>query len=121
MFKKSKGRNFNKLMDMFHTTLKRDFGVAVYAATLYKSQLFRNADPCFYSHLACDMLISYYKKDAEIIRCNDVQHNLFVVHRGFVDIYVAKQKICTLSRGGIFGDLQQKPVRQTISAYAKVF
>lgn len=63
----------------------------------------------------------YFKKDAEIIRCNDVQSMLFFVHRGKVDVTMAKTKLTTMGKGGIFGCMARMgKTRQTITVVAKV-
>lgn len=63
----------------------------------------------------------YFKKDAIIVRCNDIQDTLYFVHRGKVDVMMAKTKLTTMGKGGIFGCLaRQGKTRQTITILARV-
>lgn len=63
----------------------------------------------------------YFKKDAIIIRCNDVQNMLYFVHRGKVDVMMANTRLTTMGKGGIFGCLvRQGKTRQTITVVARV-
>lgn len=119
-FRKTNGRDFRKFTSIFHTTLSSEFSYTVFASTIKRIQLFRNIEHGFYHHFSSALNLSYYKKDTEIIRCNDVQRNLYFVHKGAVDITVARQTVTTLTKGGIFGNFHKKEIRQTISAFTKV-
>lgn len=120
IFKKTKGRDFLTFTKNFHSTLRCEFTYSVFESTLKQVQIFRNMQTSFYLHISAEFNLVYYKKDTTVIRCNDVQENLYFVHKGSVDIVIARQKICTLEKGGVFGNFHNKCIRQTIFAYTKV-
>lgn len=60
-------------------------------------------------------------KDADIIRCNDIQSSIYFVYKGKVDVLLARTKLTSMGKGGIFGCLSKQGItRQTINVVAKV-
>lgn len=120
LFRKTKGKSFREFANTFYLSLSNTFTSTIIVPTLENVQLFRNISPGFLRAVTKLCELTYYKKDTPVIRCNDVQDNLFIIHKGTVNIVIAGQGICTLNRGGVFGNFWNKSIRQTISALTAV-
>lgn len=119
VWKKTQGTDVTKFLNGFHAQLHEDLAFNFYSSTFKKTEFFRDADNSFFRLMGVQVREMYFKKDAEILRCNDVQGMVYIVCRGKVDISMAKIRLCTLSCGGIFGAFKGI-TRQTITATAKV-
>lgn len=120
LFHKTKGRSFRGFAKSFYLSLSITFASTIFTPTLEKVQLFRNISPSFIRALSDKCELTYYKKDTPVIRCNDVQDKLYIVHKGSVKIIVANQELCMLNKGGIFGNFHHRQIRQTIFAVTSV-
>ncbi|GJQ67379.1 hypothetical protein Trydic_g8265 [Trypoxylus dichotomus] len=120
LFNRSQGHDVNDIVASFFTVLYADFTYFMYWPILKTANLFcgcRSTD----IHYLCTHFKQYsYKKDAHIIRCNDVQKFCYIVYKGKVQISVAGTKLKVLLPGGCFGCLHVGKTRQTISATAMV-
>lgn len=121
VWKKTQGTEVSKTLSGFHAHLHEDLGFDLYASTFKRTEFFCEADNSFFRLMGVQVREMYFKKDAEIIRCNDVQGLIYIVYKGRVDITVAKMRLCTMDNGGMFGSFKGKlKTRQTITAVAKV-
>lgn len=121
VWKRTHGTDIAKSLSYFYPQLHEDLTFTLYAKTLMAADFFAGADNSFFRVLGVHVNEMYFKKDAEIIRCNDVQSLLYFVFKGKVDVIVAKTKMATMGKGGIFGCLSKRGVtRQTITVLAKV-
>lgn len=121
VWKKTQGTEVSKSLHGFHAHLQEDLCFDLYSNTFKRTQFFCEADNSFFRLMGVLIREMYFKKDAKIMQCNDVQGFVYIVYNGKVDISMAATKLCTLERGGMFGSFKGKPkTRQTISATAKV-
>lgn len=121
VWKRTKGYSSSTILKSFHPVLEADFCNHIYVPTLTLVDFFTGISLTDLTHLATNFVEEHFTKGAYIMRCNDVQRSLFIVHRGKVDIIVAKQRLCVLRTGGVFGCLSSKGVtRQTITAKARI-
>lgn len=121
VWKKTQGTEISKSIKGFHAHLHEDLTYELYADTFRHAEFFSDADKSFYRLLGVEVREMFFKKDAEIVRCNDVQGLIYIVYRGRVDVSMAKIKLCTMGNGGIFGAFKGKGLtRQTITVAAKV-
>lgn len=121
VWKKTRGTEVSESLKGFHAHLHEELGYELYSRTLERTEFFSEADNSFFRLMGVQVREIYFKKDAEIIRCNDVQGMIYIVSRGSVDISVAQTRLCTLGCGGMFGSFKAKSeTRQSISAIAKV-
>lgn len=105
----------------FHEHLHVDLVYQLHGSTLKACDAFAGATESFYRQLGIRLKEEYFSKDSEIIRCNDIQKLVYIVKKGRVDIMLAKSKLCSLGKGGMFGCFQKHgKIRQTITAVAKV-
>ncbi|XP_017775298.1 PREDICTED: uncharacterized protein LOC108561757 [Nicrophorus vespilloides] len=120
VWKKCEGVVMSKLLDTFDEKLHLDMREYLFLATIQKSKLFTNVDRTSLRVFIKYFEIQYFMLDADIIRCNDIQANLYFVSKGEVDVYIAGCKMVTLKRGGCFGSLtKMDATRQTIRVVAK--
>ncbi|GJQ69135.1 hypothetical protein Trydic_g6293 [Trypoxylus dichotomus] len=120
-WKRTKGYTSTFILRSFHPVLRADFTYYLYAKTLRLSEIFKGVEVSVIRHISSEFEELHFKKDAYIIRCNDVGDTIYMVYKGVVDIYVANDKLCSLTPGGMFGCLKlQGMTRQTICAKAVV-
>lgn len=103
VWKKTRGNRISDLLNELHTTLHKDIAHLSYSDTISNVKLFQGLNESFHQMLSLHLSQLYYEKGADIIRCNDVQGNLFIVFKGKLDIIIAKSRVCTLENGGCFG------------------
>lgn len=121
LWKNANVSNVTTSMSDFHDHLRVELIYQLYEGTLRSCDAFEGADESFYRELGANLKQSYFSKDSEIIRCNDIQDMVYIVERGTVDVMLAKTKLCSLGRGGIFGCFQKYgKMRQTITVIANV-
>lgn len=121
IWKATQGRDISKSLGKFFPHLHEDLTFTLYSSTLMAADFFSGADKSFFRLLGVHVKEMYFKKDSEIIRCNDVQNLLYFVYKGKVDVVVAKTRMATMGKGGIFGCLTKRGLtRQTITVVAKV-
>lgn len=117
---KDVGSAVDSLCD-FHHHLHVDLIFQLYGKTLEASDAFAHANESFFRQLGIRLKEQYFSKDSEIIRCNDVQDLVYIVKKGRVDVMLAKSRLTSLGKGGMFGCFHKHgPIRQTITAIAKV-
>lgn len=105
----------------FHDHLHVDLVYNLYGNVLKACQAFAEADESFFRLLSAELSEEYFSKDSEIIRCNDIQNLVYIVKKGSVNIVLAKSKLCSMGKGGMFGCFKKRgKIRQTITAVAKV-
>lgn len=105
----------------FHDYLHVNLIYQLHESTLKACDAFKGADESFYRQLAVCLKESNFSKDSDIIRCNDIQDLVYIVKKGKVDVMLAKSKLCSMAKGGIFGCFQRYgKTRQTITVVARV-
>lgn len=105
----------------FHDHLHVDLLYQLYGNTLKACDAFAGANESFYRQLGIRVKEEYFSKDSDIIRCNDIQNLVYIVKKGRVDIMLAKSRLCSMGKGGMFGCFQKHGrIRQTITAVARV-
>ncbi|XP_022919020.2 uncharacterized protein [Onthophagus taurus] len=120
VWRETLGTNITALSKKFNLYLRTQFFSFLYEETLRRTNIFCNAPDAIVQHFLPMLEEQHYKKGAEIIRCNDVQGKMFIVHRGAINITVANTEICEMEMGGIFGCFQKGGItRQTINVTAK--
>ncbi|KAI4457599.1 cyclic nucleotide-gated cation channel subunit a [Holotrichia oblita] len=121
VWKKTKGYTSTSILHSFHPVLTADFTYHLYSKTLRLCEIFKGIEVNVIRHISISFEELHFKKDACIIRCNDVGSKIYIVYSGMVDISVGSDKLCTLTPGGIFGCLKMCGMtRQTIDAEAVV-
>lgn len=102
---------------IFYPQLQLDCVMQLFYPAVKDIPLFEGADIGFFRLLLPLLRKTAFKKDNTIIRCNDVQPKIYILIKGEIDITVANTKLCTLTQGGMFGNLSNKPrMRQKIKA-----
>lgn len=99
-WKKTHGSNFSDTVRNLHPNLRAEIVTNLYGPTLESIELFQSVDRGFYRQLAIHLKVEHFKKDSEIIRCNDIQGLLYIIFRGKIDISLAGTKLCTLGKIG---------------------
>ena len=108
------GAKFNKYMRV-------RFASFLYERTLRSTAIFSSVSSNFVHVIVTALDEVHFKKDADIIRANDVQGKLYVVYKGKVDVTVANVVLATLGPGGVFGCFAATgTTRQTIAVRALV-
>lgn len=120
VWRKTKGTVVSKFLSEFYAHLHEDLCFELYSSTFQLTEFLSEADSSLHRLLAVQVDEMYFKKDAEIIRYNDVQGMVYLICKGKVDVSVAKMRICSLGAGGMFGAFKgQGKTRQTITVTAK--
>lgn len=120
VWKKTRGIVVHDILNDFHAHLHEDITMDLYADTFKITEFFCDADNSLYRLMSVHVHEMFFKKDAEILRCNDIQQMVYVVSKGKVDISIAKMKLCTLGAGGMFGSFKGTGrTRQTIDVVAR--
>lgn len=120
VWKETLGTDINIISSKFNLYLRIQFVCFLYEASLRNSKLFMLAPAAIIQRLAPSLREVHFKRGATIIRCNDVQRNLYFVHKGEVDITVANTVLTTLTIGGMFGCFQKGGIiRQTFTAVGR--
>ncbi|XP_017776010.1 PREDICTED: uncharacterized protein LOC108562248 [Nicrophorus vespilloides] len=121
IWQKCKGEVPSVIFGRFYPKLKHDVFCALNRDALNNSVLFDEVDESFMRLLVPHLEEYDYKKDADIIRCNDVQQMVYIVGKGKVEISLAGHIMCALKAGGTFGCFKRSgSTRQTISVKALV-
>ncbi|KAF5281795.1 hypothetical protein FQR65_LT14542 [Abscondita terminalis] len=117
---KTHGIDFKPTFSRLSSVLHKDLFQSMFGNTIYSIKMMENVKEGCLRDILIEVEMEYYKKGTRIIRCNDIQEKVFVVHAGTVDICIAKSVICTLGIGGIFGCFSASGrTRQTIDATAR--
>lgn len=103
VWKKTKGQNVKDQLVKLHNHLHKELALQLYMQTLENVKYFVGVDHSFHNFLCTRLDVTYFKKGADIIRCNDIQGKLFFICKGTVDILVAGTKVSSMCSGGIFG------------------
>ncbi|KAI4460643.1 cyclic nucleotide-gated cation channel subunit a [Holotrichia oblita] len=121
VWKETQGTSVVDVCNKLNLYLRVKFVCFLYEETLRSTSLFVALSQYSLQRLALNLAEVHFKKDAEIIRCNDVQSNLYIVYKGRVDVIIANVVISTLEIGGIFGCFSRGGLlRQTLTVRAKV-
>lgn len=121
VWKETQGTSIVNVCSKLNLYLRVKFVCFLYEDTLRSTSLFVHLSPYSLRRLALSLEEVHFKKDAHIIRCNDVQTKLYIVYKGKVDVTIANVVISTLEVGGIFGCFSRIGVlRQTLSVTAKM-
>ncbi|KAI4466385.1 helix-turn-helix psq domain [Holotrichia oblita] len=84
LFNRSQGHDINKIIASFYGVLRGDVTFFMYWPVLQTVDLFSGSKENDMHYLCAQFTQHSYKKDAEIIRCNDVQEYCYVVYKGKV-------------------------------------
>ncbi|XP_022918862.2 uncharacterized protein [Onthophagus taurus] len=120
LYTKTQGCDANEILSTFFPMMTREIGNYMYRNMLSSAQLFADADAADIRFLTSLCKEVHFKKDADIIRCNQVQNDIYIVYKGLVKISVADMKLKILESGGMFGCFNKTKIRQTITATALV-
>lgn len=121
MWKRTLGMDLKTRMMTFYPQLHLDCAMQLYYYALKAVPIFEMADIGFFRKLAVHVNQISIQKDSKMIRCNDIQEYVYIVLKGKIDIVIAETKMCSLMKGGIFGNLSKlNRIRQKISAVAVV-
>lgn len=121
VWEETQGTSVMDVCSKLNLYLRIKFVCFLYEDTLRSTSLFVNLSSHSLRRLALSLEEVHFKKDAQIIRCNDVQSKLYVVYKGKVEVTIANVVISTLEVGGIFGCFSRAGVlRQTLSVTSKV-
>lgn len=120
-WKKSNGASPKQIFENFSPFMKEEIFLSLYKDALMMSYFFNSLEESLYRLMVTNLDEMYFKKDADIIRTNDVQDYLYIVESGHVNVYIADLYLCTLRTGGIFGCFHPRgKMRQTIRVTASV-
>nr|CAD7450232.1 unnamed protein product [Timema bartmani] len=105
-WKRMTGINVNEMADRLNTALKEDMVLWLYENTLREVPLFENVDTSFFKVVGTEMREKYFLRGETIIRSNDVQSDMFIIHRGKVEVLSTYNEMLTcMGAGGIFGNI----------------
>lgn len=82
VWKKTKGHKTTGTLKNFHSVLKADLSFYLYATALKLTYVFNGIDNSTMRFISTFFDEYHYKKDAEIIRCNDINNYIYVVYKG---------------------------------------
>lgn len=102
------GHEINNLLNKLSNKVRLDIKKLLFTDTLKKTNFFHAFSTSSLRVFLDFIDLRYYKIHADIIRCNDVQKNIYVVSKGTVDIVIAGDTLITLTRGGAFGCFTEK-------------
>lgn len=120
VWKETLGTSINVISSKFNLYLRIQFVCFLYESSLRNTKLFAFAPASIIQRLSPCLKEVHFKRGGVIIRCNDVQNNLYFVHKGRVDITVANTVLTTLPIGGLFGCFHKSGIfRQTFTAVGK--
>lgn len=115
------GLNLDEILDSFPPQLHLDTAMHLFHPAFKNMKVSEKHDIRLFRLLALNVRKRIVPKDLKIIRCNDVQSNIFIILKGRVDIFIAHTQVATLLPGSIFGNITREPhIRQTITAVASV-
>ncbi|GJQ67840.1 hypothetical protein Trydic_g16604 [Trypoxylus dichotomus] len=117
VWKETLGTSINVISSKFNLYLRIQFVCFLYEGSLRRTKLFAFAPTAIIQRLAPCLREVHFRRRGTVIRCNDVQKNLYFVHKGEVDITVANTVLTTLGVGGLFGCFHKGGTfRQTFTA-----
>lgn len=120
IWKKTKGSKITNFLSEFHSQMHEELCFDLYSNTFQMTEFLSDADSSLHRLLAVQVHEMYFKKDVEIIRCNDIQKMVYVISKGKVEVSVAKMRLCHLGAGGMFGAFKGTgKTRQTITVTAR--
>lgn len=88
VWKKTKGYPTTRAIRTFHTVMKRDLTHFLYANALGASYLLHGTDTSFIRYISSSFEEAQFRKDAEIIRCNDISSYIYLVYRGMKFLFL---------------------------------
>lgn len=89
LFNRYQGYDINQILASFFTVIYADFTYSMYWPVLKTAELFCGSKATDMRYLCSQFKQYIYKKDAQIIRCNDVQEYCYVVYKGKVRILLS--------------------------------
>lgn len=87
IFNRCQGYDLNVILRNFFCVLCEEFTFSIYWPVLKTSELFSSSNDTDMHNLCAQFTLKHYKKDAMIIRCNDVQRYCYVVFKGKVNLF----------------------------------
>lgn len=121
VWKNTGGQSIHTLFQRLYQRQHKIIAYKIYKKTLANVKFLSGINRTIHRTIAFRIEHQFYRKDAEIIRCNDVQKFVYIVHKGAVRITIAKTCVAELRNGAVFGNFTQTTLkRQTITATAIV-
>lgn len=121
MFKKTRTDEAKDILEPFYPHIQEAIQLAMFAPTLYQTKILEMEGSELHRFIAPFITEQYYIINATILRCNDINRNIFIVKKGFVEVSVADEAVAFLGPGGMFGCFKQKGInRSMITVTAKV-
>ncbi|XP_026477138.1 uncharacterized protein LOC113383100 [Ctenocephalides felis] len=119
-YKRTGGIEPMEVLNDIHTTLMEDAVHSMFEETLQIVPLFSFVEKSFFRIIALHLANRHYVKGEEIVRCNYITRNIYILHRGKVQVKNSNDEpICIIGPGAIFGRinaLASKPSSVTIEA-----
>lgn len=113
-----------EVLDDVHSTLMEDAVQIMYEETLRIVPLFAFMDKPFFRILALHLENRHYVKGEVIVQCNYITRNIYILHRGKVQIKSSlEENLCIIGPGAIFGRinaLSSKPSSITVVALQNI-
>lgn len=104
------GIETHAIFNKFHIALRQDVMLQLYEQTISAIPAFDGIERGFTRQLAMNLKMQYYLKGNEIEKKNNIVSNIYIVHRGEVDVIGPDDTIfCRLQRGSIFGNIDNSP------------
>lgn len=110
MWKRTHGIETHDIFQKFHHALRQDVMLQLYEKTISVVPAFIGVEKGFTRQLATSLNVLYYLKGDKIVKKNDIVSNIYIIHRGEVDVIGPDgTKFCKLKRGSIFGNIDDSP------------
>lgn len=109
LWQRTLGISDKQQMSQLHPLLHIECAKHLYQSTIVIVPLFEKAEMGFHRKLLYHIDTLLLKENMTVIRCNDIQTNLYIVLRGEIDIFAAGSKVATLKSGGMFGNFTSAP------------
>lgn len=82
IWKRTKGYTSTSILRSFHPVLRGDLTFYLYSKALKLCEIFKGMDMSVIRFISAEFEELHFKKDACIIRCNDVRKMIYIVYKG---------------------------------------
>ncbi|GJQ74387.1 hypothetical protein Trydic_g21261 [Trypoxylus dichotomus] len=97
------------LLSQMNSTLHEDAALFLYESTLRHVPMFENVDHSFFRVIGKELREEYYLEGDVVIHVNDIVQDIYIIHRGSVELSSAHNMIpIIMGIGGVFGNVFEK-------------
>ncbi|PSN47377.1 hypothetical protein C0J52_06576 [Blattella germanica] len=97
---RNEGKDVLVMLKVFHFTLREDLLLSVFGKTLKQCAVLSTAGTSFFRVLLEKMKFRFYMKHGIVINTNDIQDEMYILHKGRIDVIGPDgTRILTLQKG----------------------